>query len=129
MNALLSDPNPKFNAFIERIKDAIDLGIGLNTYMYHDDLTTVACAKYNSMVASDEYYKLDPKYAKIIALTKKVTSLKRSVSESSANVKSGGGSGGRYRGNQGEKSQVCRNGALSIKVPPSNTRRRHPGGA
>ena len=75
LNALLSGLNPKFNAFIERIKDDIDSGIGLKNHMSHDDLATAAHAKYNNMVASDEYSKLDPKDANIFALTKKVTAL------------------------------------------------------
>ena len=49
------------------------------------------------MVASDKYSKIDPKDAKIIALTKKVTAIKRSVSANLANVKYGGGYGGGYR--------------------------------
>ena len=103
LNALLSGPNPKFDAFIDRIKDDIDLGLRLNNYMPHDYLATVDRAKYNNMVASDKYSKLDPKDAKILAQTKKVTALERSVSDNSANVTSGGGSGGGYRGNQGDK--------------------------
>ena len=75
LNALLYGPNPKFNAFIERIKDDIDSGTGLKNHMSHDDLATAARAKYNNMVASDEYSKLYPKNAKIIDLTTKVTSL------------------------------------------------------
>ena len=71
--------------------------------MLHDDLATAAREKYNNMVASDEYSKLDPKDAKILALTTKVTALKRSVSAILANVTSRGGSGGGYRGNQGNK--------------------------
>ena len=55
LNALLSRPNPKFNAFIEQIKDVIDSGIGLNNHMLHDDLATAARAKYNNMVASKKY--------------------------------------------------------------------------
>ena len=128
LNGLLSGPNPKFNALIERIKVDIDSGIGLDNHMLHDDLATAARAKYNNMVASDEYSKLDPKDAKILALTTKVTALERYVSANPANMTSGGGSGGGYRGNQGEKLQVWKNGALSTKVPPSNMRGRQYGG-
>ena len=103
LNALLSGLNPKFNAFIKRIKDDIDSGIELNNHMLHDDLATAARAKYNNMVASDEYSKLDPKDAKILALTTKVTAIERYVSANPANMTSGGGSGGGYRGNQGDK--------------------------
>ena len=102
-NPLLSGPNPKFNAFIKQIKDDIDLGIGLKNNMSHDDIATAARAKYNNMVAYDKYSKLDPKDSKVLALTTKVTALERSVSENPENVTSGGGSGGGYRGNQGEK--------------------------
>ena len=90
LNGLLSGPNPKINAFIEQIKYDIDMCIGLNNHMLHDDLVTASCAKYNNMVASDEYFKLDPKVANIVALTKKVFVLERSVSENLAKVKSGG---------------------------------------
>ena len=44
--------------------------------MSHDDLASRASAKHNNMVASNEYSKLEPKYAKILALTKKVTAIK-----------------------------------------------------
>ena len=71
--------------------------------MSHDDLATAARAKYNNMVASDEYSKLYPKYATILALKKNVTAIERYISANSANVTSGGGYGGVYRGNQGEK--------------------------
>ena len=70
LNTLLSGPNPNFNSFIERIKNDIDSGIGLNNHMPHDDLATAARAKYNNMVASDEYSKLYPRDAKILALKK-----------------------------------------------------------
>ena len=71
--------------------------------MSYDDLVTAARTKYNNIVASDKYYKLYPKDDKIIALTKKVTTLEKSVSVSQANVTSSGISGGGQRGNQGHK--------------------------
>ena len=75
--------------------------------MLHDELAAVDSVKYNNRVDSDEYSKLDPKDAKIIALTKKVTALERSVSENLANVTSGGESGSGYRGNQGKQKHMC----------------------
>ena len=110
LNALLSGPNPKFGAFIEQIRYGIDSGIGLNNHMLHDDLTTAARAKYNKMVDSNKYYKLDPKDAKIIALTTKVTALERFVSANSANVTSCGRSSGGYRGCH--ICQICTDGSL-----------------
>ena len=102
LNALLLIPNPKFNASIDQIKYYIDSGIVFNNHMVRDDLSNVSCAKYNNIVASDEYSKLDPKDGKNIALTTKVTALERSVSANSENLKSRCGSGGGYRRSQGE---------------------------
>ena len=71
--------------------------------MLHEDLATAARAKYNNMLDSDEYSKLYPKDANVIALTTNVISLERSVSANSAKVTSGGGSGGGYNRNKGKK--------------------------
>ena len=60
LNTLLYGPNPKFKAFIKRIRDGIDSGTGLNNNMSHDDLTTAARVKFNNMVASEKYSKIDP---------------------------------------------------------------------
>ena len=70
LNALLYGPNPNCNYFINQIKDDIDSGIGLTNHILHDDHANAARAKYNNMVASDEYSKLDHKHANIIALKK-----------------------------------------------------------
>ena len=72
---LLSGPNPNFNAFIKQIKDDIDLGMVLNNHMSHDDLATAAHAKFDNIVASNEYSKLDTRDVKILVLTTKVTAL------------------------------------------------------
>ena len=77
MNATISVPNPRFNAFIERIKYDIDPGTILNNHMLHDDLVTAARAKFNNMVASYKFSKIDPKDANILSLTIKVTALER----------------------------------------------------
>ena len=71
--------------------------------MLHYDLATSARTKYNNMVPSDKYSKLDPKDANILSLIKKITAIKRSISANLANVTYGEGSGGGYRGNQGDK--------------------------
>ena len=60
LTALLSDQNTNSNDFIKLIKDDIDLGTGLNNHISHDDLTTAACVKFNNMVASEKYSKIDP---------------------------------------------------------------------
>ena len=54
LNALLYGLNPNLNAFIDKIKDDIDLGTGLNNHMLHDDIATADCAKYNNIVTSNK---------------------------------------------------------------------------
>ena len=95
LNVLLSGPNPKFNTFIERIKDDIYLGTVFNNHMLHDNLETAARAKFKNMVG--------PKDAKILSLSTTVNALEWSVSATSENVKSGGRYGDGHNKNQGEK--------------------------
>ena len=59
LNALLSGPNAKLNAFIECIKDDIDSQTGLNKTMSFNELCTAARSKYNNMNACDEYLRLN----------------------------------------------------------------------
>ena len=127
LSAFLSVLNPKFNASIERIKYDIDLCMWLNNHMLHDDLASVARSKYNNMVASNEYSKIDPKDAKIIALPSLLSNnpsvqFRRTwhpVAYLVADKKE----------TRSTKSQVQINVALTIKVLTSNTRGRRSGGA
>ena len=52
LNTLLSGPNAKFNAFIERIKDDTDSQTGLNKTMSFDELCTAARSKYNNIATN-----------------------------------------------------------------------------
>ena len=94
LNALLSGKNGKFNAFIERIKDDIDSQTGLKKTMSFDKLCTAARSKYNNMDACDEYSKVDPKDAKILALTTRLENIDKSTNANSAHATTGGGGGG-----------------------------------
>ena len=93
LNALLSGPNSKFNAFIERIKDDIYSKTGLNKTMSFDELCTAARSKYNNMDACDEYSKVDPKDSKILALTTRLENFEKSTNANSAHATTGGGNG------------------------------------
>ena len=55
LNALLSGPNAKFNAFIERINDDLDPQTGFNQTMSFEKIWSAARSKYNKMDACDEY--------------------------------------------------------------------------
>ena len=98
LNALLSGPNAKFNAFIERIKDDIDSQTGLNKTMSFDELFTADCSNYNNMDACDEYSKVDLEDAKILALITRLENLEKSTNSNSAHATTGGGNGGNNLG-------------------------------
>ena len=104
LNALLSGPNSKFNAFIERIKDDIDLQTSLNNNMTFDELCTADRSKYNNLDSCDEYSKVDPKDAMIIALTTRLENLQKSTNANSAHATSGGGGGGNNLQGAGSKN-------------------------
>ena len=104
LNALLSDPNAKFNAFIERIKDDIDLQTGLKKTMSFDKLCTTARSKYNNMYACDKYSKIDPKDSKILALTTRPENLGKYTNANSAHATTGGGNGGNNLQGVGSKN-------------------------
>ena len=104
LNTLFSVPNAKFNAFIEHIKDDIDLQRGLNKTMSFDKLCTAARSKYNNMDACDEYSKVDPKDANILALTTRLENLDKSTNANSAHATTGGGGGGNNLQGAGSKN-------------------------
>ena len=103
-NALLSGPNAKFNALIECIKDDIDSQTGLNKTMTFNKLCTAACSKYNNMDTCDQYSKVDPKDAKILALTTRLENLEKSTNDNSAHSTTGGGGGGNNLQGAGSKN-------------------------
>ena len=104
LNALLFGPNAKFNAFIERIKDDIDSQTCLNKTISFDKLCTAARSKYNNMDACDEYSKVDPKDAKILALTTRLENLDKYTNANSAHATTSGGNGGNNLQGAGSKN-------------------------
>ena len=101
LNALLSGPNAKFNSFIERIKDDIDSQTGLNKDMTFDQICSAAPSKYNNMEASNEYSKVDPKDATIMALTSRLETMEKANTTKAVLATTGGGRGGAGGGTGG----------------------------
>ena len=62
--------------------------------MSFDKLCIAARSKYNNIDACEEYSKVDPKDAKILALTRRMENLERSTNANSAHATTGGGNGG-----------------------------------
>jgi len=77
INALLSGPNADFNRFIKNIKDDIDSQTGVNKDLPYDQIILAARSKYNNMEATGEWGQVDPKDAKILALTTRLECLEK----------------------------------------------------
>ena len=100
----MSGTNAKTNTFIDCIKDDIDSQTGLIKTMSFDDFCTTARSKYKNMDACNEYSKVDPKDAKILALTTRLENLEKSTNANSAHATTVGGNG---RNNlQGDGSKI-----------------------
>ena len=66
--------------------------------MTFGNLCTAACSKYNNMDASGKYTRVDPKDAKILALTTRLDTLKKLTTPNSAHATTGGGGGSTTKG-------------------------------
>ncbi len=75
--ALKTGPNADFNAFMDRIIDDIQSGIGFNKNITADELIIAAHTKYNNMVEDKTWGKVDLRDAKILALTTKLEKLEQ----------------------------------------------------
>ena len=69
--------------------------------MTFDQLCSAARSKYNNMEASDEYSKVDPKDATIMALTSRLEIMEKSNTTKAALATTGGGRGGPGGGSTG----------------------------
>jgi len=76
LDALATGPNHYFNEFIQRIEDDVESGIGANAAISTDSLITAARTKYNNMDQKGIWNKVDPRDAKIMALTTMVETMK-----------------------------------------------------
>ena len=72
--------------------------------MSFDELCTTARSKYNNMDACDEYSKVDPEDANILALTKRVENIEKSTNANLAHSTTGGGGGGNNLQGAGSKN-------------------------
>lgn len=66
---LISGPNANFNAFMQRIIDNIQSGNSYHKDISADNLIVTARTKYNNTIADKSWGKVDPRDAKIMALT------------------------------------------------------------
>ena len=68
LDALITGPNSSFNAFVQRIIDDIESGIGAMASVTADDVIVASRTRYNNMLTKDLWKKVDPRDAQIMAL-------------------------------------------------------------
>ena len=79
LRALLSGSNDEFNGYIQRIKDDIESGSGPYKDMDWRDIITAGRTKYTNMFVSGDWTKVNPRDAKIMALTTELEAIKAST--------------------------------------------------
>jgi hypothetical protein len=98
MTALMSGPNAKFNSYIDRINDDIEAKSGPYKDFTVESIMSAATTKYETMDCTGDWSKVDPRDAKLLALTTEASSLKDELSLLKAlgtqQQGGGGGSGG-----------------------------------
>ena len=77
LEALVTGPNHHFNQFIDQITDDVESGIGAHAGITPDNLIRASRTKYNNMDTLDVWNKVDPRDAKILALTTIVAKLEK----------------------------------------------------
>ena len=78
LEALVTGPNHHFNQFIDRITDDVESGIGAHANITPDNLIKASRTKFNNMEELEVWNKVDPRDAKILALTTIVAKLEKS---------------------------------------------------
>ena len=77
ITALKSGPNATFNNFIEHINDDIESGTGTHKDIHWRDLIIMAKKKYGNMDATNDWDKVDPINAQMLALGTRLDQLKK----------------------------------------------------
>ena len=110
-DALSSGPNHAFNDYIARMQDDVEAGIGVYKDITPGTLISASRSKYNNMVDKDLWGKVDPRDAKLLALTTKYNSLlaeqkktATALATSADKATSQGGGGGGGGGNPSNKA-------------------------
>lgn len=75
--ALKTGPNIDFNVFMDYIVDNIQSGCGVNHNITCDKFIIAAQTKYHHIIEDKEWGKVDPRDAKIIAITTKFKKLEK----------------------------------------------------
>ena len=79
LQALCSGPNAEFNAFIDTINRDFESGIGQHTNITSNKLFIATERFYNNRASKNQWDKVNPKDASLMALTTQISELKKLV--------------------------------------------------
>ena len=96
LQTLRSGPNAEFNAFVDDINRDIESGIGQHANITVDKLFKATERFYNNLVSKNQWDKVNPKDASLIALTTQISELQKQIA---AKNNSNGSNGGNNKGN------------------------------
>ena len=99
LQCLSSGPNAKFNDFLQSIEQDIQSGIGQHSQITVHKLFTSAELFYNNLVSKNEWDKVNPKDASIMALMTDIERLKKEIETKGKSNGNGKGNGGNPSGN------------------------------
>ena len=104
-DALLSGPNAKFNTHFEMIKTDVQSGMGFHSNITAKKLLTAAQTLFNNLESTDEWTKVDPKEARLLALQTELTQVKTNYAALATLQSQGQGNKPKTGGNSGNNTE------------------------
>ena len=77
LDALVTGPNHVFNEYMQPIIDYVESGTGFNASIKADQIVKGARSKYNNMSIQEQWNKVDPRDAELLALNTQVINLEK----------------------------------------------------
>ena len=77
LDALVTGPNHVFNEYMQRIIDDVESGTGFNATIKADQIVKGGRSKYNNMFIREQWNKVDPRDAELLALKTQVINLEK----------------------------------------------------
>ena len=109
-DALKTGPNHDFSLWVKHVHDEVNSGIGHNASIDADKLIIASRSKYNNMVDEDEWGKVDPRDAQLLALQTEFIQLKKAAFATQV-------AGSNSAGADGARSSTATSNPLGLPTP------------
>ena len=100
-SSLFAKVNATFNTFVQRIVDDVESGIGAHAHITTDALIVACKTKYNNMDGRNEWTAVDPRDARIMALTTKLENQTEALAKLTSTALATAASGNSNHGTSG----------------------------